>query len=52
MAESRGPVRPANTSGHAAGKSLRTIQAALVASGHKVSHVTVNRILKGETAGA
>ena len=37
---------------HAAGKSLRTIQATLVARGHKVSHVTVNRILKGERAGA
>jgi DNA invertase Pin-like site-specific DNA recombinase len=37
---------------HAAGESLRTIQAALVASGHKVSHVTVNRILKSERAGA
>lgn len=31
---------------HAAGKSLRSIQAALIADGHKVSHVTINRILK------
>jgi putative DNA-invertase from lambdoid prophage Rac len=30
---------------HAAGKSLRTIQAALVADGHRVSHVTINRCL-------
>jgi hypothetical protein len=28
----------------AAGESLRTIQAALVADGHKLSHVTVNRL--------
>jgi putative DNA-invertase from lambdoid prophage Rac len=31
---------------HAAGESLRNIQAALQADGHKLSHVTVNRILK------
>jgi DNA invertase Pin-like site-specific DNA recombinase len=37
---------------HAADKSLRAIQAALVADGHKVSHVTVNRILKGDGAAA
>ena len=30
----------------AEGASLRTIQAALQADGHKVSHVTVNRIIK------
>ncbi len=31
---------------HADGESLRSIQAALVADGHKVSHVTVSRMLK------
>jgi DNA invertase Pin-like site-specific DNA recombinase len=31
---------------HGAGESLRSIQSALVADGHKVSHVTVSRILK------